>query len=80
VLFVKVPARFPFPLSKADKQSLAQILAQGNKKAARWSMEGTDLACSSGERSYSVESKPFRLSAQSQPTKKFHGTAAPLAG
>ena len=34
VLFVKVLIEFPFPLSKEDKLSLAQILARGSRKAA----------------------------------------------
>jgi hypothetical protein len=48
VLFVKLLAEFPFPLSKQDKQSLAQILARGNRRASRWSMEGADLVYRSG--------------------------------
>src|SRR5229473_3197443 len=33
VLLVKILVEFPFPLSKQDKQSLAQILTRGNRRA-----------------------------------------------
>jgi uncharacterized protein (DUF433 family) len=60
VLLVKVLVEFPFPLSKEDKQCLAQILARGNRRAARWSREGADLVYRSGEMQVLVECKPFR--------------------
>jgi len=60
VLFVKVLIEFPFPLSKEDKLSLAQILARGSRKAAHWSREGADLVYRSGEMQVLVECKPFR--------------------
>jgi uncharacterized protein (DUF433 family) len=60
VLFVKLLAEFPFPLSKQDKQSLAQILARGNRRASRWSMEGADLVYRSGDMHMFVECKTFR--------------------
>ena len=60
VLFVKLLAEFPFPLSQKDKQSLAQILAHGDKKAAQWSLEGNDLVYRSGEIQMSIECKSFR--------------------
>src|SRR5436190_11043701 len=60
VLFVKVLIEFPFPLSKQDKHSLAQILARGNRRAARWSREGADLMFRSGEMQLLVECKSFR--------------------
>lgn len=60
VLLVKVLVEFPFPLSKEDKQSLAQILTGGNRRAARWSREGADLVYRSGEMQMLVECKPFR--------------------
>ena len=36
VLLVKLLVEFPFPLSRQDKESLAQILARGDTKAFRW--------------------------------------------
>jgi uncharacterized protein (DUF433 family) len=60
VLFVKVLVEFPFPLTKEDKQSLAQILARGNRTAARWSREGTDLVYRAGEMQVSFECQGFR--------------------
>jgi uncharacterized protein (DUF433 family) len=60
VLYVKVLSEFPFPLSKQDKQSLAQILVRGDKRAARWSLQGADLVYRSGEMQVMVECKPFR--------------------
>jgi uncharacterized protein (DUF433 family) len=60
VLFVKVLAEFPFPLSKQDKESLAQILTQGNRKASHWSLEGPDLVYRSGDMQVFVECKVFR--------------------
>src|ERR1035437_10217588 len=60
VLLVKVLVEFPCPLSKEDKQSLAQILTGGNRRAARWSREGADLVYRSGEMQMLVECKPFR--------------------
>ena len=60
VLFVKVLAEFPFPLSKQDKQSLAQVLARGNRRAARWSTQGSDLVYRSGEMQVLIACKPFR--------------------
>jgi len=60
VLFVKVLVEFPFPLSKEDKQSLAQILAHGDRRAARWSREGADIVYRSGDMQVSFECKGFR--------------------
>jgi len=60
VLFIKLLAEFPFPLSKQDKHSLAQVLARGNRKASPWSMEGVDLVYRSGEVQLAVQCKPFR--------------------
>jgi len=60
VLLVKILVEFPFPLSKQDKQSLAQILTRGNRRAAPWSREGVDLVYRSGEMQVLVECKPFR--------------------
>ncbi len=60
VLFVKVLVEFPFPLSKEDKQSLAKILSRGDRRAARWSREGSDLVYRSGDMQVSVECKSFR--------------------
>jgi uncharacterized protein (DUF433 family) len=57
VLFVKLLVEFPFPLSKRDKQSLAQILARRNKKAAPWSLQGNDLIYRSGEMRMAIECK-----------------------
>lgn len=60
VLFVKLLVEFPFPLSRKDKQSLAQILAHGDRKAAQWSLEGSDLVYRSGEMQMSIECKSLR--------------------
>jgi uncharacterized protein (DUF433 family) len=60
VLFVKLLAEFPFPLSKADKKSLARILTRGTAKAAPWSLAGTDLVYRSGEMEIHVQCKSFR--------------------
>ncbi|HLJ30784.1 MAG TPA: DUF433 domain-containing protein [Candidatus Angelobacter sp.] len=60
VLLVKVLTEFPFPLSKQDKESLAEILAQGNRRASHWSMEGADLVYRSGNMQLFVEFKAFR--------------------
>jgi uncharacterized protein (DUF433 family) len=60
VLFVKLLAEFPFPLSKQDKQSLAQILAHGNRQASRWSLQGADVVYRSGDMQVFLECKPFR--------------------
>jgi uncharacterized protein (DUF433 family) len=60
VLLVKIMTEFPFPLSKEDKQSLAQILTRGNRRAARWSREGADLVYRSGEMQLLIECKSFR--------------------
>ena len=60
VLFLKVLVDFPFPLSKADKQSLARILSRGDRRAARWSREGSDLIYRSGDMQVSVKCKLFR--------------------
>ena len=60
VLFIKLLVEFPFPLSKQDKHSLAQVLARGNRKASPWSMEGVDLVYRSGDVQLSMQWKPFR--------------------
>jgi uncharacterized protein (DUF433 family) len=60
VLLVKVLVEFPFPLSKEDKQSLAQILAGGDRRAARWSREGAHLVYRAGDMQVSFECKGFR--------------------
>jgi uncharacterized protein (DUF433 family) len=60
VLLVKLLLEFPFPLSRRDKQSLAQILAHGNRNAAQWSLEGSDLVYRWGEMQMSIECKSLR--------------------
>jgi uncharacterized protein (DUF433 family) len=60
VLFVKLLVEFPFPLSRRDKQSLAQILAHGNRKAAQWSLQGSNLVYRSGEMQMSIDCKSLR--------------------
>jgi len=60
VLFVKLLVEFPFPLSKQDKESLAQILARGDTRASHWSREGADLVYRSGKMQLLVECKSFR--------------------
>jgi uncharacterized protein (DUF433 family) len=64
VLLIKLLAEFPFPLSKQDKRSLAEIVARGNRKASPWSMEGVDLVYRSGDVQLSVRCKPFRKTVQ----------------
>jgi len=60
VLLLKLLVEFPFPLSRRDKESLAQILAYGNRKAAQWSLKGNDLVYRSGEIQMSIECKSLR--------------------
>jgi len=60
VLYVKVLTEFPFPLSKQDKQSLAQVLVRGNKTASHWSLRGADLVYRSGGMQMLVECKSLR--------------------
>jgi uncharacterized protein (DUF433 family) len=60
VLLVKVLSEFPFPLSKQDKQSLAQVLVGGERHSAHWSLRGSDLVYRSGEMLLSVECKTVR--------------------
>jgi uncharacterized protein (DUF433 family) len=60
VLLMKVLVEFPFPLSKEDKESLAQILAKGKQRASNWSKQGADLVYCSGETLVSFECKPLR--------------------
>ncbi len=62
VLFVKVLVEFPFPLTKEDKQSLAQILAHGSRTADRWSRQGAELVYRAGDMQVSFECKGFRQS------------------
>src|SRR5205809_325859 len=49
VLLMKVLVEFPFPLSKEDKESLAQIVARGKRTASHWSKQGANLVYRSGE-------------------------------
>lgn len=60
VLLVKVLVEFPFPLSKEDKQSLAQVLARGDRTALGWSMRGADLVYRSGEKNLLFGCKSFQ--------------------
>jgi uncharacterized protein (DUF433 family) len=60
VLFVKLLAEFPFPLSKQDKASLAQILVRGDTKASHWSRKGVDLVYRSGETQMIVQYRSLR--------------------
>jgi len=60
VLFIKLLAEFPFPLSQQDKQSLAQVLARGSRQASPWSMQGTDLVYRSGDIQLFVQCTGFR--------------------
>jgi hypothetical protein len=57
---VKLLVEFPFPLSRKDKESLAQILARGDKKASDWSKEGADIVYRSRKIQLLVECKSFR--------------------
>ena len=60
VLFLLVLAEFPFPLSKEDKDSLAQVLAHGNKTARHWVSDGPDVVFRSGDMKIFIECKHFR--------------------
>jgi uncharacterized protein (DUF433 family) len=60
VLFLLVLAEFPFALSREDKNSLAQVLAHGNKTASHWISEGPDLVFRSGDMKIFIECKHFR--------------------
>lgn len=60
VLLVKLLSEFPFRLGKQDKESLAKILAGGNKRAAAWSLRGADLLYRSGDMQVFVACKPLR--------------------
>jgi uncharacterized protein (DUF433 family) len=60
VLFIKLLAEFPFPMSRQDKQSLAQVLARGSRQASPWSVRGADLIYRSGDIQLSVQCKSFR--------------------
>ena len=60
VLFLRVLTEFPFPLSKEDKDSLAEVLARGSKISKRWSSQGSDIVFQSGEMKIHVECKQFR--------------------
>ena len=60
VLFLLVLTEFPFPLSKADKDSLAQVLAHGSKAAKHWESNGADVVFHSGDMTIRVECKNFR--------------------
>src|SRR6516164_1028760 len=60
VLFLLVLAEFPFPLSKEDKDSLAQVLAHGSKTARHWVSDGPDAVFRSGDMKIFIECKHFR--------------------
>jgi uncharacterized protein (DUF433 family) len=60
VLLVKVLTEFPFPLSRHDKRSLAQVLTRGERRADPWSQQGPDLVYRSGEMLVTVECKVVR--------------------
>jgi len=60
VLFLLVITEFPFPLTKEDKDSLAKVVAHGNKTAKHWASEGADLVFRSGEMTIIVEWKSLR--------------------
>jgi uncharacterized protein (DUF433 family) len=60
VLFLLVLTEFPFPLTKEDKDSLAKVLARGNKTARHLMADGPDIVFHSGEMKISVQCKPFR--------------------
>ena len=60
VLLVKLLAEFPFPLSKRDKESLAQILAHGAREASDWFLKGSDVVYQSGQTRVLIECKSFR--------------------
>ena len=60
VLFLLVLTEFPFPLSKEDKDSLAEVLARGSKISKHWSTQGSDVVFQSGDMKIYVECKRFR--------------------
>src|SRR5215470_10483857 len=49
VLFLLVLTEFPFPLTKDDKDALADVLAHGNKNAKHWVSNGADVVFQSGD-------------------------------
>jgi uncharacterized protein (DUF433 family) len=60
VLFLLVLIEFPFPLSREEKDSLAQVLAHGSKTAKHWVSHGADVVFRSGDMKILIECKPFR--------------------
>src|SRR3984893_18646417 len=64
VLFLLVLAEFPFPLSKEDKDSLAQVLTHGRKAARHWVSDGPDVVFRSGDIKRLIECKQCRKTAE----------------
>jgi uncharacterized protein (DUF433 family) len=60
VLFLLVLTEFPFPLTKEEKDSLAKVLARGNRTANHWVSEGPDIVFHSGEMKIWIECKHYR--------------------
>ena len=50
----------PFPLSKEDKDALAQVLAHRRKTARHWVSDGPDVVFRSGDMKIFIECKHFR--------------------
>jgi hypothetical protein len=50
----------PSPFPKEDKDSLAQVLAHGNKTARHWVSDGPDVVFRSGDIKIFIECKHFR--------------------
>jgi uncharacterized protein (DUF433 family) len=59
-LFLLVLAEFPFPLSKEDKNSLAQILTHGSTTSRHWVSDGPDVVFRSGDMKIFIECKHLR--------------------
>ena len=60
VLLVKILLEFPFPLSKRDKQSLAQILTGNKRHAEPWSLQGSNLIYAATEMRLTIDCKSIR--------------------
>lgn len=65
VLFIKMLTEFPFALSKEDKNSLARVLAGGQRQATHWSRHGSDLVYQFGKVQLRVDCTGIRQQLES---------------